>query len=259
MPELPEVETVRRTLEPRLVGRRFAGAWFYSRLVMRGDAEATAARLLGQVIRAIERRGKFLLFDLGGETLSIHLGMTGKLLWEGTPGRHTRAMFLLDNGRLIYDDPRQFGRIELPARSLRLGPDALTVSEEEFAARLATRRGRIKTLLLDQKLVSGMGNIYTDEALFRARIHPRAIATRLSRERVRRLHQAMREILRAAVEKGGSSISDYVDGDGNAGSFQLQHQVYGKKGEPCPACGTAIRRIVMAQRGTHYCPKCQRA
>lgn len=258
MPELPEVETVLRTLTPRLLGRRFVEAHFYSRVVMRGDAKATARRLRGRVIRAIERRGKFLVFDLGGETLSIHLGMTGSLLWEGTPGPHTRAMFVLDSGRLIYDDPRQFGRIELPARALRLGPDALTIEEQEFAARLRARRGHIKPLLLNQKFLGGMGNIYTDEALFRARIHPRAVAARLSRERVRRLHQAMREILGAAIESGGSSVSDYVDAEGRAGFFQIQHQVYGRAGEPCPACGTPIRRIVIGQRGTHYCPKCQR-
>jgi formamidopyrimidine-DNA glycosylase len=258
VPELPEVETVLRTLAPRLLGRRFVEAHFYSRLVMRGDAEETAGRLRGRVIRAIERRGKFLVFDLGGETLSIHLGMTGRLLWEGTPGPHTRAMFVLDNGRLIYDDPRQFGRIELPARTLRLGPDALSIEEREFTELLRARRGHIKPLLLNQAFVSGMGNIYTDEALFRARIHPRAIASRMSRQRVRRLHQAIREILAAAIESGGSSISDYVDGEGRAGFFQFQHQVYGRAGEPCPACGTPIRRIVIVQRGTHYCPKCQR-
>jgi formamidopyrimidine-DNA glycosylase len=259
VPELPEVETVLRTLAPHLCGRRVLEAHFYSRLVMRGDAEETAGRLRGLVIRAMERRGKFLVFDLGGETLSIHLGMTGRLLWGGTPGPHTRAMFVLDSGRLIYDDPRQFGRIELPARALRLGPDALSIEEPEFAERLRARRGHIKPLLLNQTFLSGMGNIYTDEALYRARIHPRAIASRLSRERVHRLHQAIREVLGAAIESGGSSVSDYVDGEGRAGFFQFQHQVYGRSGEPCPACGTPIRRIVIAQRGTHYCPKCQRA
>ncbi|MGA2325878.1 MAG: bifunctional DNA-formamidopyrimidine glycosylase/DNA-(apurinic or apyrimidinic site) lyase [Bryobacteraceae bacterium] len=263
MPELPEVETVLRTLAPRLAGRRVIDARFYSRLVLRGNPETAAARLRGRVIRGLERRGKFLVLDLGeGATLTIHLGMTGRLLWQGTPGPYTRAVLILDRGRLVYDDVRQFGRIELaralPGRVARLGPDALAIPEPEFAARLRARRGRIKPLLLNQAFVSGLGNIYTDEALYRARIHPRAIASRLSRERVRRLYQAIREVLGAAISSGGSSVSDYVDGEGRAGFFQFQHQVYGRTGEPCPACGTPIRRIVIAQRGTHYCPKCQR-
>jgi formamidopyrimidine-DNA glycosylase len=264
MPELPEVETVLRTLAARLPGRRVLEARFYSSRVAPGDPAHIAGRIRGRVIRGIARRGKFLVLDLGEDTtLAIHLGMTGRLVWQGTPGPHTRALFVFDRGRLVYDDIRQFGRIEvsaaLPARIARLGPDALSIPEAEFAARLRGRRGLIKPLLLNQTFVSGMGNIYTDEALFRARIHPRAPASRLSPERVRRLHQAMREILAAAVSSGGSSISNYVDADGRAGSFQFQHQVYGRAGEPCPACGAPIRRIVIAQRGTHYCPKCQRA
>jgi formamidopyrimidine-DNA glycosylase len=130
---------------------------------------------------------------------------------------------------------------------------------EEFAARLAARRGRIKPLLLNQAVLRGLGNIYVDESLFRARIHPLASVARLAPLRVRRLHAAIQEVLRAAVEAGGSSISDYVDADGRAGSFQVQHQVYGREGAPCPRCGTAIRRIVVGQRGTHYCPGCQHA
>jgi formamidopyrimidine-DNA glycosylase len=264
VPELPEVETVLRTLAPHLRGRRVVESHFYSRLVMRGDPEETAGRLRGRVIRGLERRGKFLVLDLGDETtLTIHLGMTGRLLWRGAPGPYTRAVFVFDRGRLVYDDVRQFGRIELfgglPGRVARLGPDALTIEEQEFAARLRARRGYIKSLLLNQAFLSGMGNIYTDEALYRARIHPRAIASRLSRERVRRLYQAIREVLAAAIESGGSSVSDYVDGEGRAGFFQFQHQVYGREGKPCPACGTPIRHIVIVQRGTHYCPKCQRA
>ncbi len=253
-----------RTVAPRLVGRQIREARFYSRLVLRGDAARTAARLRGRRIEAVRRHGKFILVELGGGlTLAIHLGMTGGLLWNAEPGPHARAVFELDGGRLVYDDPRQFGRIELcrslPERAARLGPDALEAGAEEFAARLAARRGRIKPLLLNQAVLRGLGNIYVDESLFRARIHPLALVARLSPLRVRRLHAAIQEVLRAAVEAGGSSISDYVDADGRAGSFQVQHQVYGREGVPCPRCGTPIRRIVVGQRGTHYCPGCQRA
>jgi formamidopyrimidine-DNA glycosylase len=264
VPELPEVETVLRTIAPRVVGGRILDARFLSALVMRTDPEETAAKLRGRTITGARRLGKFLLFELGGgATLCIHLGMTGRLLWEGTPGRHTRAEFVLDRGRLIYDDIRQFGRIEvtcaLPDRIARLGPDPLAISEHEFAARLHARRARVKGVLLDQRFLAGIGNIYADEVLFRAGVHPCAIAARLGRERARRLHHAIQEVLRAAIESGGSSISDYVDGDGRRGWFQLRHAVYGRAGEPCLACGTTIRRIVIAQRGTHYCPRCQRA
>ena len=253
-----------RTVTPRLLGRQILQAHFYSRLVLRGDAARTAARLRGRHIEAIRRHGKFILVELsGGLTLAIHLGMTGGLLWNAEPGPHARAVFDLDTGRLVYDDPRQFGRIELgaslPERAARLGPDALEVGADEFAARLAARHGRIKPLLLNQAFLRGLGNIYVDESLFCARIHPLASGARLSPARVRRLHAAIQEVLRTAVEAGGSSISDYVDADGRAGSFQMQHQVYGREGAPCTRCGTSIRRIVVGQRGTHYCPRCQRA
>jgi formamidopyrimidine-DNA glycosylase len=263
VPELPEVETIARTLAPRVTGRRIADAHFFSRLVMPADPRQTAAAIRGLTVHALERRGKFLIFDLGGATLLIHLGMTGKLLWEGAPGPHTRAIFEFDAGWLVYDDIRQFGRIEVaqtvPARVARLGPEPLAISEHEFVTLFAARRGRIKPLLLNQAFLGGVGNIYADEVLHRAGINPRAVVERFGRRRLHRLHAAMQEVLAEAIASGGSSISDYVDGDGRAGSFQLLHRVYGKAGEPCPTCGTPIRRIVIAQRGTHYCPKCQRA
>jgi formamidopyrimidine-DNA glycosylase len=194
--------------------------------------------------------------------LLVHLGMTGKLLLEEAPGAYTRALFALDRGLLCYDDVRMFGRIELaerlPARISRLGPEPLAVSADELYKLLRAHRSQIKPLLLNQSFLRGLGNIYTDEALFRARIHPRAIASHLSRERAARLHQAIVEVLTMAIERGGSSISDYVDAEGRKGWFQFSHQVYQKTGEPCPCCSTPIRRILVAQRGTHYCPKCQR-
>ena len=185
MPELPEVETTVRSVAPRLEGRRIRSARFSSRFVLRQDPEETAAQLKGRRILTVRRHGKFIVAELsGGQCLSIHLGMTGRLLWNGVEGPYTRAVFELDRGRLIYDDPRQFGRIEtgcgLPDRVARLGPDALAINEEEFAALLALRRGRIKSLLLNQLFLRGVGNIYADESLFRARIHPLAQAARLA-------------------------------------------------------------------------------
>jgi len=261
VPELPEVETVYRTLEPRLTGRVIVGVRFASRLVMRDDPDRAAAQLRARKVTGMRRQGKFLIVELsGGLTMSIHLGMTGRLLWNGAEGPHTRAVFELDRGRLVYDDMRQFGRIEIgAARVWKLGPDALSLTEDEFVSRLAVRRGRIKPLLLNQTFLSGLGNIYADEALFRARVHPLSPAGKISPARARRLWRSINEVLKEAVAGGGSSISDYVDADGRKGSFQQLHRVYGRENKRCVACGARIRRIVVGQRGTHYCPRCQRS
>ncbi len=261
MPELPEVETIVRTLAPHLQGLEIRGTQFRSRLVFRGGPEE-ARSLRGRRIEVVRRHGKFIVIELdGGLAITIHLGMTGKLLWNAEPGPYARAVFELGGGRLVYDDIRQFGRIEIGGESprlARLGPDALLSSETEFTQALVGRRGRIKTVLLDQRRLRGLGNSYVDEALFRAGIHPMTLVPRLSKRRLGKLYTAIQEVLSAAIDRGGSSISDYVDGEGRRGSFQERHQVYGKAGEPCPRCGAAIRRIVVAQRGTHYCPKCQK-
>lgn len=261
MPELPEVESVVRSLAPRLVGRRIIEAQFSSRFVVKQDFDELAQNIRGQVVKAVRRHGKFIVVELGQGSLLIHLGMTGKLLMDTDPGKHARAVFDLDHGSLVYDDIRHFGRIEwserLPKRVEALGPDALTIELEDFLKRLRGRTTRIKPLLLNQRFLRGMGNIYTDEALFAARIHPTALASRLSKKRAGRLHEAMINVLSLAIQHKGSSISDYVDVEGNRGAFQLLHKVYGRAGEACEVCGTAIRRIVVAQRGTHYCPKCQ--
>lgn len=263
MPELPEVETVVRTLAPKLTGRRILDAQFSSHHVVRQNFAELRKRVRNQLVRSVERHGKFIVITLDDGVLVIHLGMTGKLLMDVEPGPYARAVFTLDRGLLVYDDVRHFGRIEwsaqLPARAAALGPDALTISLEDFRKRLKLRRTGIKPLLLNQRFLRGMGNIYADEALFEARIHPRAIAAALSKDRSGRLHSAMIDILTTAIRLKGSSISDYVDADGQRGSFQQQHQVYGRAGQPCPTCGTPIRRIVVGQRGTHYCPKCQRS
>jgi formamidopyrimidine-DNA glycosylase len=188
--------------------------------------------------------------------------MTGKLLWNSDPTKYARAILHLQQGDLIYDDVRQFGRFEfypqLPKLLEKVGPDALTVSFEEFFSRLQRHRGFIKPVLLSQSFIAGVGNIYADEALFASRIHPRAIANKLSQTRARKLHKNILAILALAVELRGSSISNYVDADGACGNYQRQHQAYGRAGEPCSRCGKTIRRVVLGQRGTHYCPGCQR-
>jgi len=259
VPELPEVETVVRTLAPHLRGRRIVSAAFTSRFVTPGNRRALARRVAGRRIESVRRRGKFIVIELDRGTLAVHLGMTGKLLMDGMSGEHTHAVFTLDSGVLLYDDPRQFGRIEwCPARVARLGPEPLEIGLEEFIARLRRHKARLKPLLLNQAFLAGLGNIYVDESLFTGGIHPLAIASRLSAPRAARLYQAMRDVIRLAIEHRGSSISDYVDADGNRGEFQLLHRVYGREGEPCIECGALIRKIVVAQRGTHYCPKCQK-
>ena len=259
MPELPEVETVVRTLAPRLTGRTIAEARFFSKLVLRNAPEP---ELAGRRVLEVTRHGKNILARLDEGHLTIHLGMTGKLLFDAAPGPHTRAIFTLDNGVLLYDDIRQFGRITHspgpPAHLNRLGPDALSLSAADFATRVRARSARVKSVLLNQAVLSGLGNIYVDECLFRAGIHPLALAGRLSKPRLAALHAAMLDILGHAIAKGGSSISDYVDTEGRRGSFQDAHQVYGKEGAPCPRCMTPIVKTVVAQRGTHFCPRCQR-
>jgi formamidopyrimidine-DNA glycosylase len=258
MPELPEVETVVRTLQPHLRGRRIVSASFSSRFVTPGNRKALARRLTQRTIQSVQRRGKFIVMQLDEGTLTVHLGMTGRLLLDATPGKHTYGVFTLDTGSLIYTDPRQFGRILWNHDLSRLGPEPLDIGIDEFRARMKTRKTAIKALLLNQTFLAGMGNIYVDETLFAARVHPLAQASRLSAPRVAAIHQHMREILGAAIRLGGSSISDYVDARGERGWFQLQHQAYGREGEPCPACGTPVRKIIVGQRGTHYCPRCQR-
>jgi len=267
VPELPEVETVVRTVAPHLAGRTIVDAQFDSRFVTPGNRKKLAERLAGRRIESIRRRGKFIHAALDQGVLTIHLGMTGSLRVASAEdasaltGPHTHGIFHLDQGALLYNDPRQFGRIEwtpgVSPRVARLGPEPLEIDAEEFVARLK-RKARVKALLLNQAFLAGVGNIYADESLFAAGIHPLAVADRLKRERAVRLHRAIQEILRAAIAAGGSSISDYVDALGEKGWFQAEHRAYGREGEPCKVCGTPIKKILVAQRGTHFCPKCQR-
>ena len=253
MPELPEVETIVRELSPRLRGRHIASVEVLQPRITRHSPQDLAAVLPGRRIRDVRRHGKFIVVDLDQGSLTIHLGMTGQLRFDGDPGPHTRAIFTLEDSVLLYDDPRMFGAVEYgSARVERLGPDALT----ELAPAKLKRKAHIKAVLLNQSVFSGIGNIYADEALFRAGIKP--TARNISSPRATRLLSAVDEVLREAIEYRGSSVSDYVDTEGRSGSFQERHRVYARENKPCVNCGTAIRKIVVAGRGTHFCPKCQR-
>lgn len=274
MPELPEVETVARGVNARVRGDRIEEAWFGShREPFKTPPLRQARGLEGRTILEVHRTGKHIVCELGaagGEPDAqwiVHLGMTGRLLVttpEGPVPPHTHARLMLASGReLRFVDPRRFGRLEF--RDLGRGEgfnapglEPLTVGATEFAALFKGRRLAIKAALLNQALLAGVGNIYADESLYRAGLRPRRMAGRLTREELERLRVALGEVLRKAIKLGGSSVSDYVDADGVRGFFQLEHCVYQRTGEPCQRCGTAIRRIVVAGRSTHYCPTCQR-
>ena len=270
MPELPEVETIRRSLLPHVVGARISDVVVRERRLRRPIAADFSRQLRGARIGAIERRGKYLLFQLdGGKVLLVHLGMTGSLSLSapGTPlETHDHVVIAFDRPLvMIYNDPRRFGL-------MRVGDDATltelaSVGRDPFTATPTARewrtlvRGRklpIKSLLMDQRLLAGVGNIYANEMLFRAGIRPRRRAGGLRGDELTRLGEALAAVLSDAVELGGSSISDYRDANGRPGSFQMRHAVYDRAGEPCLACATPIKRVVLGGRSTFYCPKCQR-
>jgi formamidopyrimidine-DNA glycosylase len=278
MPELPEVETVVRGLRASLPGRTICDVRL-GKTDFIDDPIALAERLPGARISDVTRFGKFVSVDLvpRGPTaqlaerfyLVIHLGMTGQLT-TSRPGDpvppHTHVFFALDDGNeLRYTDIRRFGRILLVPESGialfrdRLGAEPLEIRLEEFCARFGTRHARVKALLLDQGILRGVGNIYADESLFRARIHPARIARDLTKTQLTTLHRAVREILKAAIRFRGSSISDYVDSAGNRGEFQQRHRVYQREGKPCFRCREKIRRVIVAGRSSHFCPRCQPA
>ena len=278
MPELPEVETVVRGLRASLPGRGIVDVRF-GKTDFVEDPESIARRLPGTRIAAVSRLGKFISVELqpcansarhsSRLSLLIHLGMTGQLTMadEGSPiPRHTHCQIALDDGReLRYTDIRRFGCIRLVGEpsledlKKRLGGEPLEVSAEEFCRSLSARRARVKALLLDQKVLRGIGNIYADESLFAARLHPARIAQRLKKRELVRLHSAVRQVLAEAIRLRGSSISDYVDSEGNRGEYHLRHRVYQRQGEPCFRCGAKIRRTIVAGRSSHYCPRCQPA
>ena len=281
MPELPEVETVARGLRLVLPGRGIVRVRLSAKTDFIDDPAALERDLPGTRVKSVARYGKFLVLDLersrageddgrGGEiALLIHLGMTGQIVVgaaEAPVAAHTHVFLTLDNGReLRYTDPRRFGRIGLlvaGAREAVLGPlgiDPLEASEEEFRGVITSRRARIKALLMDQRVFRGMGNIYTDESLWRAKINPKRLGANLSGVEVRRLHRAVREILMEAIRLRGSSVSDYVDSEGQRGGFQLRHRVYQREGKKCFRCDGVIRRAIVAGRSSFFCARCQRA
>lgn len=275
MPELPEVETVVRGLQASVVGRRVLSLRL-GKTDFIDDPSAIEALVPGTRIAAIRRYGKFLVFELhpasAAEThhdLLIHLGMTGQLTSrrpEEPVAPHTHVFFSLDDGsELRYTDVRRFGRFSIVAHPRQdeilgaLGLDPLEATEKEFRERVSGRRTRIKALLLDQGFLRGIGNIYADESLWRARIHPMRLAASLKREEVSRLYRAVRHVLEEAIRLRGSSVSDYVDSNGVEGEFQLRHRVYQRDGKSCFRCKAKIKRIIVAGRSSHFCPQCQRA
>jgi|HubBroStandDraft_5_1064220.scaffolds.fasta_scaffold03254_7 formamidopyrimidine-DNA glycosylase len=279
MPELPEVETVARGLRAALPGRRILSVRLSTKTNFIEDPSALEMQLPGRTVSAIRRHGKLLLVDLEPRAntdasepgaLSIHLGMTGQIVVtvpDAPVPPHTHVFLALDDGReMRYTDVRRFGKMRLLAagvapatKATTLGMDSLTMGLEEFRALLGRKRNRIKALLLDQGALSGMGNIYTDEALWRSRIHPTRLGANLKPDEVTRLYREVIAVLNEAIKLKGSSVSDYVDTEGNRGEFQTRHRVYQRFGEPCYRCGSKIRRSVVAGRTTHFCAKCQPA
>ncbi len=280
MPELPEVETVVRGLRLSLPGRDFTEVRFGKTDFVDGP-EAIAERLPGMRVSDVTRMGKFICIALepaaarSGEMLSaplyliVHLGMTGRLtvLPAAEPVvPHTHVFFALDDGReLRYTDIRRFGRMllvedsALPEFSGHLGKEPLEISAEDFCREFGSRRARVKALLLDQSVLCGVGNIYADESLFRARLHPARVAENLSKAQLLLLHQKVRAVLEEAILARGSSVSDYVDSEGKRGKFQQRHRVYQRDGLLCFRCHAKIKRTIVAGRSSHFCPRCQPA
>jgi formamidopyrimidine-DNA glycosylase len=272
MPELPEVETIARGLARQVKGDRIETVWIGAKPEpLKSPAQEIARVLQGARIADVRRVGKHIVFDLecerDGATAHhqwiVHLGMTGRMLVaqaESEIAKHTHAIATLASGReLRFEDPRRFGRLQVIRDTTfeAQGREPLDVAFEIFANLFRGRKTPIKSALLNQKLLSGIGNIYADEALFRARIRPRRRAASLTRAELHKLYDSVRQVLNEAIKAGGSSVSDYVDADGKRGLFQFHHRVYGREAKPCLRCRTPIKRIVIAGRSSHYCPKCQ--
>ena len=296
MPELPEVESIRRGLARRVRGDVIESVWLGEKPEpLKSPAPEIVAALEQARIVAVRRVGKHIVFDLESSQKSaissqprqkqiprplpraqndnrskgvqwiVHLGMTGRLVVarpESEVARHTHAIVKLQSGReLRFVDPRRFGRLSVVRDHSGFAPggqEPLGAGVLQFARLFRGRKTPIKSALLNQKLLRGVGNIYADESLFRAGIRPRRRASRLTRDELTRLRRAVQLVLREAIRAGGSSVSDYVNAEGDEGFFQFEHRVYGREGEPCRACKTAIKRVVISGRSAHYCPKCQR-
>lgn len=272
MPELPEVETVRKTLEKLVKGKTIANCRiFWPRIVRHPDVQQFCRLLEGETIRDLRRRGKYLIFVLDHFVFLAHLRMEGRFQWQsqlGSRDPHVHAEFYMtDKSVLLYRDVRKFGTFHLFEKGTELnrlplaalGPEPL---EESFTAealyhQLRKKKQRIKAALLDQKVVAGLGNIYVDEALFKAGIYPAKPACHLTESEIASLHRAIVVTLREAVACGGSSVRTYLNGNGETGLFQLKLFVYGRMGEPCRRCGAMIEKLKVAGRGTHICPRCQ--
>ncbi len=272
MPELPEVETVVRGLREPLTGRHILGMWHDWAATIHSPApEEFAARVAGQVVRGLGRRGKYILIRLDDDTLVVHLKMSGRLYVAAAEARHeadrwVHVRFDLDAGwQLRFSDVRKFGRVYLRADITdllsHLGPEPLgdEFTLAHFQSGLRGRKLAIKARLLQQEFVAGVGNIYADEALFRAGIHPQRPAGQVSDEEAARLHEGLREALLAGIEHEGASINWYRKPDGGKGQSQNHFFVYGRAELPCPCCGAPIHKIRVGQRGTHFCPICQPA
>jgi formamidopyrimidine-DNA glycosylase len=287
VPELPEVETIARGLQQRVAGDSIESVWLGSKpQTMKSPPAEIAATLEHTRIARVRRMGKHIVFELERNGTArgvkrvkasrrpkmpashsqwiVHLGMTGRMLVSDPDAeivKHTHAIVKLGSGReLRFVDPRRFGRLSVASSGdfEADGSEPLEVSPGKFVALFRGRKTPIKSALLNQKLLRGVGNIYADESLFRAGLRPRRRACTITRAQLVHLHLAVQEVLREAIALGGSSISDYVDADGDEGFFQLQHRVYGRESEPCLVCKTPIKRVVIVGRSSHYCPKCQK-
>jgi formamidopyrimidine-DNA glycosylase len=282
MPELPEVETVARGLRKTILGRRILSVRL-GKTDFIDDPVALEQHLPGRTIEAVDRYGKFMLIrlspvradsntaptngDSAPSALLVHLGMTGQIgsLPAAQPcAKHTHVCMPLDDSReLRYTDPRRFGRLAYLDHALlekelpRFGADPLEISALDFITQTRSRRARIKALLLDQSFLRGVGNIYADESLWRAKIHPARLASSLSTKQAKTLHRALRAVLQKAIAMHGSSISDFLDVDGEPGWYQRQHRVYDREGRACYRCGSTIRRMIVAGRSSYFCPTCQ--
>lgn len=277
MPELPEVETIARGLAKRVSGDVIESVWIgRKKEPLKSPAAEIAAVLEHARIAEVRRLGKHIVFDLeraaspnGRKSRSpaksqwiVHLGMTGRLQVckpQAEIAKHTHAILKLASGKeLRFVDPRRFGRLSVATGFEATGIEPLEIDRDRFIGLFRGPKTSIKSALLNQKLLRGVGNIYADESLFRAGIRPRRRAASISRESLAKLHAAVQAVLKEAIALGGSSVSDYVNAEGEEGFFQLEHRVYGREAEPCLVCKTLIKRVVIAGRSSHYCPKCQK-
>jgi len=266
MPELPEVETIKTELLPYVLGRTITGAdLFWERIVRQTPVEDFRSRIVGQRITGISRRGKYLFFHLNsGGVLVMHMKMTGSLLIDPSDDRFTRAVLRLDNGTALHFwDPRKFGVMWLDkddsAVAAKLGPEPLEdgFTSELLAGLLRNRTASVKPVILNQSIIAGIGNMYADEALFDAKIHPVRPAGRLSSDEIKRLHGSIKRVLLKGLKEKGASIRNYIRPDGSPGTAHDEFNVAHGVGKDCPRCGTPIRRIVLRGRGTYFCPECQ--